>query len=283
MSLWYRQLQRGSQDTADNYLKRLGRFCEENGTTPKSYLGLPKKQREDRLIRYIDNLSTILNPATREPYAPSYIGTYVKAVQSYAKFCGKKLERVPKVHNQDSTPTLKDEKTFLQEEFGRFLYAPSTTIRVRASIILIALAGARPGTQGNKRGTDGLLVGDLPDLEIVTDELGKREVKFKNIPARLVVRASISKCRHEYFTFICQEGCMILKAYLDKRLEYGEKLTKESALIVALPDERARVSYLNHVYKERKFLSTASIRRGIREALRKSGISMRAVRAAVLL
>ena len=195
----------------------------------------------------------------------------------------KKLERVPKVHNQDSTPTLKDEKTFLQEEFGRFLYAPSTTIRVRASIILIALAGARPGTQGNKRGTDGLLVGDLPDLEIVTDELGKREVKFKNIPARLVVRASISKCRHEYFTFICQEGCMILKAYLDKRLEYGEKLTKESALIVALPDERARVAYLNHVYKERKFLSTASIRRGIREALRKSGISMRPYSAAVLL
>ena len=133
VSLWYRQLQRGSLDTADNYLKRLGRFCEEYQTTPRGYLSLPKKQREDRLMRFIDNLSTILNPATQEPYAPSYIGTYVKAVQSWAKFCGKKLERVPKVHNQDSTPTLKDERTFVQEEFGRFLYAPSTTMRVRAS------------------------------------------------------------------------------------------------------------------------------------------------------
>src|SRR5487761_111073 len=57
MRLWYRQLERGSEDTAENYLKRLGRFCDEHDVTPKGYLSLPKKTREDLLIKYIDLLS----------------------------------------------------------------------------------------------------------------------------------------------------------------------------------------------------------------------------------
>ena len=274
MRLWYRQLERGSEDTAENYLKRLGRFCDEHDVTPKGYLSLPKKTREDLLIKYIDLLSAVVNPANGEPYAPSYVGTFVKAVQSWASFCGKKLERVPKVHNQESTPTLRNERSFLQEELGKFLYAPTTSSRVRASIVLIGFAGARPGTQGNKRGTDGFVIGDMPDLEIVATT---KEVKFKNIPSRIIIRSGISKSRHEYFTFLGQEGCSILKEYLEKRMQSGEVLNAESPLILPLPEERERVSHLNLGYQERRngFLSTPSIRRSIRMALRRSGIRMR--------
>jgi len=280
VKLWYRQLKRGSEDTAENYLKRLGRFCGEHKVTPKSYLSLSKKGREDLLIKYIDCLSAATNPASGEPYAPSYVGTFVKAVQSWAKFCGKKLERVPKVHDQESTPTLRNERSFLQEELGKILYAPTTSLRVRASIILIGFAGARPGTQGNKHGTDGIVIGDLPDLEIVVSDAGsarkQKEVRFKKIPAQIIIRSGISKSRHEYFTFLYQEGCSILKEYLDKRIQSGEILNTESPLILSLPEDRERASHLNIDYKERdKFLSTPSISRSIRKALRKSGITMR--------
>lgn len=88
VSLWYRQLQRGSEYTAENYLKRLGRFCEKYDLTPKGYLTLSKKKREDYLIRYIDELCDATNPSSGEAYSPSYVGTYVKAVQSWARFSG---------------------------------------------------------------------------------------------------------------------------------------------------------------------------------------------------
>ncbi len=47
----------------------------------------------------------------------------------------------------------------------------------------------------------------------------------------VVVRNSLSKARHQYFTFLSEEGCGYLKDHLEQRLRGGEKLTTESALV----------------------------------------------------
>jgi hypothetical protein len=73
---------------------------------------------------------------------------------------------------------------------------------------------------------DGLKISDLPELVIEKDT-----VSFAKIPMVVFVRASLNKARHKYFTFLSEEGCSYLKAYLEKRLANGEKLNGTSAVI----------------------------------------------------
>jgi hypothetical protein len=44
------------------------------------------------------------------------------------------------------------------------------------------------------------------------------EVSFVKVPTIVVVKAGLSKARHEYMTFLGEEGGGYLKAYLKKRL-----------------------------------------------------------------
>lgn len=56
---------------------------------------------------------------------------------------------------------------------------------------------ARPEVLGNHVATDGLMIKDLPDLAIVHGL-----ATFTKTPAKIAVRKTLSKARHEYFTFI---------------------------------------------------------------------------------
>jgi hypothetical protein len=47
----------------------------------------------------------------------------------------------------------------------------------------------------------------------------------------VVVRKTLSKARHQYITFLPQEGCQYLKEYLELRLRQGEELSPESAVV----------------------------------------------------
>lgn len=47
----------------------------------------------------------------------------------------------------------------------------------------------------------------------------------------VVVRATLSKARHKYFTSLSSEGCTYLKEYLEERMRCGEKLKPTSPLI----------------------------------------------------
>jgi len=66
---------------------------------------------------------------------------------------------------------------------------------------------------GNYRGTDGLKVRDIPELEIYGSK-----VEFVRVPAMVIVRANLSKAGHQYFTFL-GEGCEYLEDYLNYRLK----------------------------------------------------------------
>lgn len=98
---------------------------------------------------------------------------------------------------------------------------------------LVGKAGLRPEVLGNHNATDGLMIKDLPDLVI------KDLVTFASKPPRIVVRKTLSKARHEYFTFLSNFGAKRLLAYLNERLLSGEPLEPESPVIAPLQNTNA--------------------------------------------
>src|SRR3989304_2722122 len=54
---WHDNLAHGARKTADNYARTLSRFCERVGQTPKGYVGLDAKEREDLLQDEIARLT----------------------------------------------------------------------------------------------------------------------------------------------------------------------------------------------------------------------------------
>lgn len=110
---------------------------------------------------------------------------------------------------------------------------------------------------GNYYGTDGLRLGDLPDL---TWE--GRWLDFKRVPAMVVVRSQLSKKAHQYFTFLSAEGCVSLKAYLNCRLNRGEVLD-ESSPVITPP------------WSPKPFIRTTNISDAARIAIRKAGFPWR--------
>jgi len=132
-------------------------------------------------------------------------------------------------------------------------------LKGRVCCILIAHAGLRIECLGNYKGNDGLKIGDFPEIRI--DEKEKK-VEFEKIPTLIKVRKSLSKAGHEYFTFLSQEGCEYLKEYLESRMRKGEKLTKDSPIIVPKVGEK-------------KFITSTNIGDTIRKAIRKAGFPWR--------
>jgi hypothetical protein len=108
---------------------------------------------------------------------------------------------------------------------------------------------------GNYKGTDGLKLGDLPELQV-------ESLEFERIPAQVVVRCSLSKTGHQYLTFLSEEGCNYLKDYLEERRRKGEGLTSDSPIIVP------------KVLKK-PFISSTNISDLVRKAIRKAGFEWR--------
>jgi len=128
----------------------------------------------------------------------------------------------PKIAQTERVPT--------KDELRKILSVAD--VRARAAIGLMAFFGLRPEVLGNYRGTDGLKVRDIPELEI-----GSR-VEFVRVPAMVIVRANLSKAGHQYFTFLGEEGCEYLEDYLNYRLKQGEILTENSPIIAPKPLSR---------------------------------------------
>lgn len=123
---------------------------------------------------------------------------------------------------------------------------------------LVGKAGLRPEVLGNHNSTDGLMIKDLPDLVI------NGLATFTSKPSRIVVRKTLSKTHHEYFTFLTNFGAKRLLAYLNDRLISGESLLPESPVIVPF-SKYVRFSGEN---EGKKFVETITIRKDIQNAMR---------------
>jgi len=245
---WYENVARGSEVTADVYLRRLGAFCKHFELSPKWLISLSEDEVYNLLLDYVSALE-------RAGRAGSYIHSALKAVKSWLAHNGIEIRRRIKIRGARDTPSLRDERVPTQQELRRIFLSGDK--KARAACVLVAHSGLRLMTLGNYRGMDGLRVKDLPEIRI---ERGK--VEFEQIPTMVVVRPELSKARHQYFTFLSEEGCQYLKDYLEERMLNGERLTPNSPII------RPKVA-------SKPFIRTVNIGDMIRNVIRKAGFSWR--------
>ena len=244
---WYRHLARGSESTADTYLEILGKFCEVNELTPKDLLKLKDEEIRNLLLDYLTALEEINRSST-------YLRSIVNAIKSWLRFNNRDIpinikikSKQPKIAQIERVPT-KDELRKIRSV---------ADVRAKAIIGLMAFSGLRPEVLGNYRGTDGLKIRDLPELEI-----GSR-VEFVRVPAMVIVRPNLNKAGHQYFTFLGEEGCEYLETYLNHRIRQGELLTENSPVIAPKP------------LKRDKHLTTANVSEAVRKAIRLAGFRWR--------
>ncbi len=251
---WAKNLARGSLMTSEVALRRLGRLCELLGLSPEEIIA---EARRD-LAGFQDSLEDLVARLESEHKSPGYIQGILKAVKSWLRYNDVTLTRKIKITNSTATPSIENEQVPSQDELARIFRASPS--RVKIATALIAFADLRPQTLGNHNGGDGLTLKDLPEVKIENGE-----VKFGKTPTIVVVRATLSKSKHRYFTFLSSEGCTYLKEYLDQRLRSGERLTSETPLI---GHERPRKA-------TRPFLLTRKVTHLIRMCMRKAGVRKR--------
>ncbi len=256
---WYDQLALGSELTAEERLRILGRFCELQRTTPQGLVALGKdpdggrRALEDQLMDFVARLR-------REGKSPGYVEQYIKAVKSWLLHNEVALVRRIRIGDTKATPTLEGERIPTKEELHGALMAASE--RGKVVIALCAFSGLRPEVLGNHHGTDGLRLKDLPDLEI----RGQRAFLHK-VPTRVVVRRELSKVRRSYSTFLPPQGCRYILSYLEARMAGGEILEPNSPVVrVGLRLEK-KGRPLDRPIHGSPFLSTSAITREIRQAL----------------
>ena len=216
---WNENIKAGSIITGEVYLRTLGLYCKLNNTDPRKILGDAKegKLKKDFMafVRKLEN----------EGKAGSYIVRFKKVISSWVKFNDISLDlRSIKIKEASRNPTVEDERVPTQEELSKIITVSS--LRGRVSIALMAFSGLRPETIGNFNGTDGLKLSDLPELRI-----NEGKIEFVKVPTIVRVRSTLSKKRHEYMTFLPEEGCNYIKEYLESRMKEGEKLTYDSPVI----------------------------------------------------
>ncbi len=251
---WLRNLSRGSPLTAEVALRRLGKACELLSKTPQE-LTRSARTNKKQLQNSLEDLVTDLEAQKK---SPGYIIGLLKIVKSWLRYNNITLTRTIKVTNPNATPTIENEQIPTQSELARILRTAPP--RIRLAVALMAFADLRPESIGNHDGSDGLTIGDLSELKIENGQ-----VTFEKIPTMIVVRSTLSKTRKKYFTFLSQEGCGILKEYLEQRMRGGEKLAPETPLI---GPERPRAA-------EKKFAMTKKITHFIRKYMRAAGVIKR--------
>lgn len=250
---WYDNLARSSVVTAEVRLRKLGKFCENNNITPKELieLGLADPRAVANLLE--DNITTL----ERKGYAPQYIKTVITSVKSWLHHYDIEVKRKIKIANVDATPTLVDERvpeaSELTELFNR------ANLRAGAIMALMAKAGLRPQVLGSHDATDGLMIQDLPELEIVHGI-----ARFTKVPARVIVRSTLSKAGHRYFSFITETGAEKILAYLNQRMIDGEILVPESPVIAPF----SKYKRFRGKNQDKKFVCTAIIERDVRDTMR---------------
>lgn len=254
---WYENLKAKSEITADNYLRNFGLWLEWLNLTEEKLTELAKED-----YTALKNLiSDQIRRKENEGKAGSYISTSLKPMLSFLKFNNITVHLQINIKNENRNLTTENERIPTKDELSTILR--STDTRGRLEIALMAFSGLRPETLGSYKGTNGLKLSDIKDLEIV-----KGKIEFKKIPAEITVRPELSKARHQYLTFLSEEGCKYMTEYLNERINSKEKISGESPLI--LPNEsKSRKETKN------RFLETQLISREIKKAIKKAGFTWR--------
>lgn len=249
---WFDNLAAKSIITASVYLRTLGLYCELNKTNPKDIV----KLAETKVFR--DNFMDFVRRLEREGKAGSYIARFKKVLHSWLSYNGLNVKLKVNIAGEYDTPMIARERVPNKEELEKIIRM--ATPRARVSIALMAFSGLRPETLGNYNGSDGLRLGDFIEAKI-----SDNEIEFTKLPTMLIVRKSLSKARHQYFTFVPEQTITYIKDYLAKRVKLGEKLSGDTPLLGFDP----------RGLKKNNFLRTTLVTRDIKEAILKAGFNWR--------
>ena len=196
--------------------------------------------------------------------APSYVQNYRKTMTSWLRHNSLPFFDLRKLNMGDvrSTPTIEDESLPSPDQLRRVI--SRATLRGRAIIGLVAFAGLRFEVLGNNEGTDGLRLKDLPDFEV-----GEGKVTVRRTPARVKVRAKLSKTRRRYFSFLTAEGAEMVRVYLQDRLDRGEELTQDSPIIRCTPGREFGGRRVNGANYGSPFIVSRNIAREVKRSFGK--------------
>ena len=249
---WYDNVCRGSKLTASVYLRRLGFLCSTRALRPHD---LVSHARSDERWAY-NFLMDLVTELENQGKAGSYIQSNMKAVKSWLSHNGVQVVGKIKIRGENDTPTLRNKDALTSSE--QALLFSTASSQARSAAVVIIESGLRPESLGNYEGTDGLTLGDMPEL-VMENDSGEVKVSFRKIPAMIVVRRDLSKTRHQYFTFLPAEGCRFLSEYLEERAKVGEKLDASSPLLTPRMSNRWR--------SKNRFMRTTLIGRIIKKRL----------------
>lgn len=199
--------------------------------TPRQLADFAKEDNGGRR-RVEDMLMDFVAQAHKAKLSPGYIENYVKVVKSWLLFNEIALVRKIMIGDRGATPTLAEERIPTKGELhGAFSVADE---RGKVIISLCAFSGVRPEVLGNRKGTEGLRLKDLPELE-----LKDGHIVFRRVPTMVRVRRELSKNKRGYFTFAPLQTCRYIASSLERRIARGETLGPESPVVrVTLRRER---------------------------------------------
>jgi hypothetical protein len=249
---WHDNLEAGSPITAEVYLRGLGLYSTLTGTTPREIL------KEAQSKKFRDEFVDFVRMMESQGKAGSYIERFRKVIISWTSYNGLNIQLRVNIKGRGLTPTLSKERVPTRDELSKIIRM--ATPRGRVAIAMMALSALRPESLGDYRGTDGLRLGDFPEVKVF-----QARVEFPKPPCIVNVRANLSKTRHRYFTLVGSEGLVYIQDYLRRRIEAGEPLNDASPLLGF--DRRGARSNM--------FLRTMLVTRDIKEAIVKSGYSWR--------
>lgn len=249
---WRDNLRRGSASTADAWFRALRRFCGAVEQNPSGLLEMKPKALRDLFLDFAT--------ADAKAHKGSTTAYTIKVAYHWLRFNGVSPPSGVKVHDAD---VVKDETALSHDQLRASL--GSASHREKVAILLMAQGGVRPEVLGNFLGTDGLVLGDFPELEH-----SGRKVRFTRTPTPIEVRRDLSKATHKYLTFAGAEAAGAIVDYLTARVAAGERLDSTSPLYAPLEVGR-RVA----LDERRRFVRTTTIGDAIRLAFRRAGIKDR--------
>ncbi len=247
--------------TAEERIRVLGRFCESIRMTPKQLADLGRdnnggrRKVEDLLMDYVAKMH-------RKGKSPGYTSNIVKVVKSWLLFNEVALVRKIKVGDATATPTLESERIPTKAELHQALAVASE--RGKVCMALVAFSALRYETIASVKGTDGLMLADLPDLEI---DAKRGRARFLRIPALVRVRKSLSKTKKPYFTFLPAQGCRYVADYLERRMAGGEILEPTSPLVRVRQGQERRGRPVDKPMHGSPFLTTPAVTGEVRRFL----------------
>lgn len=222
VSGWFKN--RGKRSTAESYLSNLELFLRRTSCDIGDLVKIAKARRSDgEDLRFPSLVLEWVETERKAGRPDAYLATIWAAVRSFLGSIEAAPDWVPKLKVRAAT-TIADEIVPTPEQL-RAVLGMNPTPRTRATILLLATSGIRPGVLGSRTTPAGLRLRDLPDLDIKT-------LEFRRVPFRIVVPADLSKGGDSYSCFATQETATELLAYLrHRRNERKEKLVPASAVI----------------------------------------------------